>query len=278
MGGGWLLLPVSTSVVVGRFVEQKPAIEFRGSLSDLWTLEVTQVLLGNAIEPGDRVGVLSSVAEDRLGEIQSEYPWPRGRDAIVFLRALDRGSFDDPTPVYRIAADFAVIWEGLDKWTAAIPDGIGLLDFNMSIRAVSDLEARESAIAEKDALMDELIHEHGPIPLDLVFEDPAADNARRTEILLSIQRQPLTVAVGEVQIIFDQWFFSTFDPEARVTVLGPDGVLTEGLVSGPDAVMREIPDIGMAFYAEDGTEVARITYTELTDATNDAACDAGVTC
>ncbi len=91
-----------------------------------------------------------------------------------------------------------------------------------------------------------------------------------------LTRRPLVVRQGDIQIVFDQWFFSTFDPEARVRVEGPAGVLTEGLVAGEGAVMREDPPGLMHFFDSEGNEVAQLTSEELFRAAEEARLAAGL--
>ena len=266
--GGWGLLPYSSLVVAGQFVARNDPLELNDDTLDHWTFRVSEVLVGEGVASGETIDVLSSIAEDRLGEIMTPYPWPLETDVVVFLRKARIA-----TSHFLVTTDYAVLWNDLPRWKSALASGAGILGAWVGDTRVVGESANQ---AIRDA-MSALAAEFGPIPLEVAFYD-AEDAGRRLEILVEIQHQPLTVVTGDIEVIFDQWFFSTFSPEARVTVVGPGGVLTEGPVTGPDAVMREIPDVGFAFYDQNGNEVARISHDQLGAAADEAACAGGVTC
>jgi hypothetical protein len=123
-----------------------------------------------------------------------------------------------------------------------------------------------------------LAAEHGRIPTDYAGDRMwSAPEIDRSAIHSELIRQPLEVVVGELRVVFDQWFFSTFDPAARVTVVDADGrVLADGLVAGPDAILVQEEGFGCVIVDPEGGEVVRFTHAQLHEAADAAARAAGV--
>jgi hypothetical protein len=149
------------------------------------------------------------------------------------------------------------------------------------IAAAGGLEARqasEKASNSRGAEALRLAAVYGRIPTDLagdrIWSEPPID---RSAIQLELIRQPLEVVVGELRVVFDQWFFSTFDPAAQVMVIDADWlVLADGLVSGPDAILVQEEGFGWVIVGSDGGEVVRFTHAQLNEAADAAARAAGV--
>ncbi|MCI0543891.1 MAG: hypothetical protein L0Z49_05520 [Actinobacteria bacterium] len=136
------------------------------------------------------------------------------------------------------------------------------MDENRGRRDEFILDARAHALQ----ILRPIAAEAGRIPL--ISDPPPVVEPRDPS---ELYRSPLTVETSDAVIVFDRWFFALLDGMARVTVTSRDGeVLAQGMVEGPDAIMRELADNSFEFVDEDGEVVATLTQAELSEATNDA--------
>lgn len=93
---------------------------------------------------------------------------------------------------------------------------------------------------------------------------------------LAVREAPLTVVTADgTEVVFSEWFFATFNREARVQVVAGGTVLAEGVVTDP-AVMEDRGVDGFVLFGPDGSVVATVTQEELLDAANQALIAAGL--
>jgi hypothetical protein len=139
-------------------------------------------------------------------------------------------------------------------------------------------QANANAVTSRGLEAIRLAGEFGRIPTDYAGDGMwSAPEIDRSAILSELIRQPLEVVVGELRVVFDQWFFSTFDLAARVMVVDADErVLADGLVAGPDAILVQEEGFGWVIVGSDGGEVVRFTHAQLHEAADAAARAAGV--
>ncbi len=127
-----------------------------------------------------------------------------------------------------------------------------------------DPETRRNQIQQ----MKDFTAEFGRIPL--VSDRPAPEREPDWE---KLSRSPVTVDLGDVQVVFDRWFWALFDGRARVAVTKSGELILEGPVEGPDSVMTEEVDGVLTFRGSDGAIVARVTSEQLAEATTAAVAN-----
>ncbi len=144
---------------------------------------------------------------------------------------------------------------GADRRTTGV-----LLD-----RAWGDIGKRRAAA---DAVLTELLRSVGRLPLPdepfELFPEPPAPPPPPPPVVEVDYSQPFVIDQGGVRIVFDQWFWATLDPAARVQVVRDGAVVTEGPLSGEGAVsIRDEQTGDYVFLAPDGTPVASLSADEL---------------
>ncbi len=128
--------------------------------------------------------------------------------------------------------------------------------------------------AAADAVLAELLRSVGRLPLpDEPFEpfpEPPAPAPAPPPVAEVDYSQPFTIDQGGVRIVFDQWWWATLDPAARVQVVRDGQVVAEGPLSGEGAVSTRDERTGdYVFYAPDGTPVASLSTEQLNAAIGD---------
>ncbi len=119
-----------------------------------------------------------------------------------------------------------------------------------------------------DALLADLLRSVGRLPLpDEPFElflEPPAPAPAPPPVAEVDYSQPFVIDQGRVRIVFDQWWWATLDPDARVQIVRDGAVVAEGPLSGDGAVSTLDDQTGdYVFYGPDGTPVASLTTDEL---------------
>ncbi len=122
----------------------------------------------------------------------------------------------------------------------------------------------------------------GPSTTFQVFEsDPEATYAIPFEDIPPGQNPAyyteFTVEKGDVQIVWDRWWWGLLDGQGSVRVTEDGTTLAEGNISGDGAVQVQDPSTGtISIYGPNGDVVATITQEDLTDAIRTAQAEANI--
>lgn len=122
----------------------------------------------------------------------------------------------------------------------------------------------------------------GPSTTFQVFEsDPGATYAIPFEDIPPGQNPAyyteFTVEKGDIQIVWDRWWWGLLDGQGSVKVTEDGSTLAEGNISGDGAVQVQDPSTGtISIYGPNGDVVATITQEDLTDAIRTAQAEANI--